>query len=129
MTRNSARGFSILELVVVLGVIGVLAAVAVPRMGTVRSSDDTHSLSNALSLAKLRAASNFSQSRVFVDIGARRYHIESWRKTPGVPGWVALTGPTLLASGGVRIRAGLFTTSRISRLSLKHPHAGTTPKS
>ena len=98
MTRNSARGFSILELVVVLGVIGVLAAVAVPRMGTVRSSDDTHSLSNALSLAKLRAASNFSQSRVFVDIGARRYHIESWRKT-GVPGWVALTGPTLLANG------------------------------
>jgi prepilin-type N-terminal cleavage/methylation domain-containing protein len=98
VTSNSSRGFSFLELVVVLGVMGVLVAVAVPRMGRVRSSDDAHTLSNALSLAKLKAASTFSQARVYVDIGTRRHHIESFRRT-GVPGWVALTGPTLLASG------------------------------
>jgi prepilin-type N-terminal cleavage/methylation domain-containing protein len=98
VTISSAKGFSFLELVVVVGVIGVLLAIAVPRMGNFRGSDDTHTLSNALSLAKLRAASNFSQSRVYVDIAARRHHIDSWRKT-GVPGWAAVTGPTLLASG------------------------------
>jgi prepilin-type N-terminal cleavage/methylation domain-containing protein len=98
VTRNSAKGFSLLELVMVLGVMGVLLAVAVPRMGSFGSSDDSHNLSNALSLAKLKAASAFTQTRLFVDLGGRRHHIEWWRKT-GTPGWVALNGPTLLNNG------------------------------
>jgi prepilin-type N-terminal cleavage/methylation domain-containing protein len=99
VTSTSAKGFSLLELVIVLGVMGVLVAVAVPRMGTVHSADDTRAISNALSLAKLRAASNFSQSRLYVDLTARAHHVEWWQKTPAPGAWVALNGPTLLTTG------------------------------
>ena len=98
MTSTSAKGFSLLELVMVLGVAGVLLAVAVPRMGTFRGSDDPHNLSNALSLAKLRAASNFSKARLFVDINGRAHHVEWYQRTAPI-GWVALNGPTLLTNG------------------------------
>ncbi len=98
VTSTSAKGFSLLEIVIVLGVMAVLLAMAVPRMGTFGGSDDTHNLSNALSLAKLRAASNFSQSRLYVDLTARTQHVDSWQNTVP-PSWVALNGPTLLTRG------------------------------
>lgn len=98
MVSNSDKGFSFFELVIVLGVIGVLLAVAMPRMGAFRAGDDSHNLSNALSLAKLKAASAFSQSRLYVDLGSRAHHIDWWQKT-GTPGWVTLNGPTLLTNG------------------------------
>jgi len=96
---NSARGFSFLELVVVLAVIGVLLAVAVPRMGVFGRSDDARNLSNALSLAKMRAAANFTQARLYVSIGGRFQRVESWSKTAVPPNWVAVTGPGLLSNG------------------------------
>ena len=99
MTSTSEKGFSLLEIAVVLGVMAVLLAMAVPRMGNFRGSDDTHNLSNSLSLAKLRAASNYSRSRVYVDLTARTHHVDSWQKLPAPGAWVALNGPTLLTSG------------------------------
>ena len=99
MTGNSNRGFSFLELVVVLGVVGVLLAVAVPRMGVFGRSDDARNMSNALSLAKMRAAANFTQARLYVSVGGRSHHVESWSKTAVPPDWVAVTGPTLLSNG------------------------------
>jgi Tfp pilus assembly protein FimT len=96
--NRTDKGFSYFELVIVLGVMAVVLAIAVPKMGSFGSSDDSHNLSNALSLAKLKAASAFTQTRLFVDLGGRSHHVEWWRKT-GVPGWVALNGPTLLSSG------------------------------
>jgi prepilin-type N-terminal cleavage/methylation domain-containing protein len=95
VTSNSDKGFSLLEIVIVLGVMGVLLAVAVPRMSSGRSGDDTHNLSNALSLAKLRAASNFNHSRLYVEITNRRHHIDSLNGAA----WVALNGPTPLSNG------------------------------
>jgi prepilin-type N-terminal cleavage/methylation domain-containing protein len=97
--RNSGKGFSVLELVVVLGVVGVLLAVAVPKMGVFGGPDDARNLSNALSLAKMRAASNFTQARLYVSVGGRSQHVETWSKTAVPPDWVAVTGPTLLSNG------------------------------
>jgi prepilin-type N-terminal cleavage/methylation domain-containing protein len=102
---ESERGFSFLELVFVLGVIGVLLAVAVPSMGRFGHSDDSRNLSNALSLAKMRAAASFTQARLYVSITGRTQHVESWSKTAAPPNWVAVTGPTLL-SNGVAFTAG-----------------------
>jgi prepilin-type N-terminal cleavage/methylation domain-containing protein len=97
--RPTEAGFSLLELVVVLGVAGVLLAVAVPRMGVFGGANDARNLSNALSLAKMRAASSFTQARLYISIGGRSQHVDMWSKTAVPPDWVAVNGPTLLANG------------------------------
>jgi prepilin-type N-terminal cleavage/methylation domain-containing protein len=102
ITPESGRGFSLLEVLVVVGLSTVIAAIAVPMMkntlGNFKLSGDARGLTNAVSLAKLRAASNFSQSRVFVDLDARSFQVETWQKT-GVPGWVTEGGIAALSTG------------------------------
>ena len=99
MIRNTAKGFSLLELVVILGVVGVLLAVTIPKMGSFGGADDARNLSNALSLAKMRAAANFTQARLYVSVGGRSHHVQTWSRTAVPPDWVAVTGPTLLSNG------------------------------
>ena len=86
----SARGFTLLQLVVVIAVMGVLAGMAVPAtrelMNNLRLSGDARSLTNTISLTKLRAASHFTKARLFVDLTGKSYHIETWQKSPGA--WV-----------------------------------------
>lgn len=90
-----------MEVLLVVAVSGVVAAVAVPMMGNTlgffRLSGDARSVSNAISLAKLRAASDFTLVRLFADLTANGFHIEAWQKS-GAPGWVAEGGTTTLAS-------------------------------
>jgi len=95
---TGSRGYSVLELVVVLAVMTVLAAIVVPKIGAFKANNDTHDLSSALSVAKLRGASNFTQARLFVDLAGGTHRVEWWQKT-GVPGWVAASGLTPLSSG------------------------------
>lgn len=97
-TRTGQTGFSVLELVVVLAVVGILLAVAVPRMTVFSGTDDARNLSNALSLAKMRAASSFTQSRLYIALASRSQHVEVWSKTAVPPNWVAVNGVTLLSS-------------------------------
>ena len=100
-TPKSVSGFSLLEVLVVVGLSTVIAAIAVPMMkntlGDFKLSGDARGLTNSVSLAKLRAASNFSQSRLFVDLNARSFHVETWQKT-GVPGWVTEGGIATLST-------------------------------
>ena len=97
-------GFSMLEVLMVVGLTTVIAAIAVPMMkntlGDFRLSGDARGLTNAVSLAKLRAASDFSQARLFIDLNARTLHIETWQKT-GVPAWVTEGGITSLSTSVV----------------------------
>jgi len=99
---DSQRGYSLIELLLVVGITTVVGAVAVPMMSStvanLRLQGDARSLAGAVSVTKLRAASNFSQARLFIDLNARSYHIETWQKT-GTPGWVAEGGSTTLSSG------------------------------
>lgn len=93
-------GYSLPELLVVVGLIAVISAIAVPMMknslGEFSLSGDARNLTNAVSLAKLRAASDFSQARVFVDLNANTFHVETWNKTTAA--WTTEGGTNTLAN-------------------------------
>ena len=98
--RQAERGFSLIELLVVVGLVGVVSAIAIPMMentiGDFGLSGDARGLSNAVSLAKLRAASTFSQARVFVDLNGKSYRVETWQKD--LASWVTDGGTKTLST-------------------------------
>jgi prepilin-type N-terminal cleavage/methylation domain-containing protein len=101
--RNSGsrQGFSILELLVVLSLFGILAAIAVPMAKPAVSgyqiAGQAHALAYDVSLAKMQAASRFTQARLFVNLAARTYRTETWDKTTSA--WVAQSDAVPLPYG------------------------------
>jgi type II secretory pathway pseudopilin PulG len=87
----------LLELLVVILILGIVAAMAIPNWVRIRKNarlnGDAHGLSEALSVAKMRAAANFTQSRVFLYTGTTNpyFRIDVWSKTANNPNgcWVA----------------------------------------
>ena len=110
----TAKGFTLLQLVVVIAVMGVLAGMAVPAtsqlIGNLRLSGDARSLTNMIALTKLRAASHFTKARLFVDLSGKSYRVETWQKSPGA--WVteASDGLTYLSSNGESYSFGVVST-------------------
>jgi len=84
-TRLAQAGFSLIEAAVVLGVIAVISAIAVPMTANAlkdfRLSGDARAVSNAISLAKMRAAATFNPARVFIDTSGGSYRVETWNGT------------------------------------------------
>jgi Tfp pilus assembly protein FimT len=82
---SRAAGFSLLELIYVIGLMGVVMAIAVPMSGNAlgffRLSGDARSTANSIALAKMRASSVFSRVRLFVDLSSSSYHLETWDKS------------------------------------------------
>jgi prepilin-type N-terminal cleavage/methylation domain-containing protein len=98
---RTARGFSLMEMMFVVALTGVVAAIAIPMMGNslgfFRLSGDARSTANAVALAKMRAASVFGRVRVYVDISGRSFRLETWNTATNT--WVADTGDTYLSQG------------------------------
>ena len=93
------RGYSLIEILFVVALTGVIAAIAVPMMGNslgfFRLSGDARSLSNSIALSKMRAASVFSRVRVYIDRSTRSFHLETWNSTTNQ--WTADTGNVYLS--------------------------------
>jgi hypothetical protein len=66
-------------------------------LGFYRLSGDARSISNAIALSKMRAASIFGKVRVYVDRPNRAFRIETWDSTAN--NWVADSGYTYLSQG------------------------------
>jgi prepilin-type N-terminal cleavage/methylation domain-containing protein len=81
----SERGFSLTELLIVLLVMGVVAAIAIPQTIAIvrnqRIRGDAHTLAGEISMAKMRAGSDFTQARLYLDLGANKFRVDVWVPT------------------------------------------------
>ena len=63
-SKRSEAGFSLLEVLIVIGVIGIVAAMAIPTWTRIqknaRLNGDAHNIGEALSVAKMRAGAAFT---------------------------------------------------------------------
>jgi prepilin-type N-terminal cleavage/methylation domain-containing protein len=76
------RGFSLIEVILAITVGLILTAIAVPKVTslarTYRSYGDARSLSEEVSMAKMRGPADFTESRVYADLSTNRYRVEAW---------------------------------------------------
>lgn len=107
--NSSASGFSLTEQLVVMSIVLIIAAIAIPALSRtmqfMRTSGDARGLADITMEAKMRAAANFTHSRIYIDTSAKTYHIETWNKagtspcSGGTPCWQTEAGTFTLSSG------------------------------
>jgi hypothetical protein len=95
------HGRSLIEIATVLAIFGVVAAMSVPLVANAlayfRVSGDARSISNAIAVVKIRAASSFTQTRLFVDLTGKKHRSETWDKTTSH--WTTEGGEISLSNG------------------------------
>src|SRR5579863_10190194 len=83
--RSKQGGWTLLEISVTILILSVVSAMAIPQFmmfrKDTRTFGDARDLADMVLLAKMRAASNFTHSRIYADTSAQSYHIETWNKT------------------------------------------------
>jgi prepilin-type N-terminal cleavage/methylation domain-containing protein len=97
----TTSGFSLIELLVVVALFAVITVMALPMtanaVASFRLGGDARSVSNAIAVAKMRAASTFGRTRLYLDLIDNSYHLEMWDKT--TDDWVVEGGINTLSSG------------------------------
>lgn len=99
-TAAAHCGYSLIEMLIVVALIGLIGAMAVPMtnntLASFRLSGDARGVLAAISLTKLRAASDFTRARLYVDVTGRSFRVETWQKTAAT--WTSIGGTTTLST-------------------------------
>jgi len=113
-TNRAERGFTSLELTIVVAVSLVIAAVAIPGYMSITSylriAGDSRDLSGTVAQAKMRAAEDFTHSRVRANLGGNTFQLETWDKTAAcwkTDGEAAANGCTSAASPVQSLSSGV----------------------
>lgn len=104
MSRHShERGIGLVELVIAVMIAVVIVAMAVPSIIATRRNyralGDARDVAAQVLLAKMRAASDFTQTRAYFDTAANTFRLEIWDKTNNVWNIDNPTGTYKLSSG------------------------------
>jgi Tfp pilus assembly protein FimT len=98
---KSTDGFSALELLLVVAIVIIVAGMAIPKMMSMvqnlRTAGDARDLNGTVLMAKMRAASNFAQTRVHVDLTAQTFWVEM--EPSGATSWTTEGGTQFLSTG------------------------------
>lgn len=82
--KRACSGFSVLELLIVVAVMSVMAAASIPSLQrtlrTYRIAGDARVIAYTLTLAKMRAASNFTLQAIDWDSGNNRFYAQAFQK-------------------------------------------------
>src|SRR5215471_17033559 len=82
---NNSKGFSLIEAAVVVLIMLIVTVLAIPSLPalarTYKSTGDGRDVYGAISLAKMRAAADFTHVRVYADLTANSMHLEVWDST------------------------------------------------
>lgn len=85
--KHGHRGFSMIELMIVVVAGIILTAMAVPTFRTIqrnlRTGGDARDINGQIVLAKMRAAADFTKTRVYADLSDQTFRIEAWKKSGG----------------------------------------------
>jgi Tfp pilus assembly protein FimT len=108
--RTHERGIGLVELIIAAALAVIIVAMAVPAIISTRRNyralGDARDVAAQILLAKMRAASDFTQTRVYFDTSANTFRLEIWDKTNNVwnidnpTGTYNLSPGVILATGG-----------------------------
>ena len=108
--RTHERGLGVVELVFVVALALIIVAMAIPAIISTRRNyralGDARDVAAQILLAKMRAASDFTQTRARFDTSANTFRLEIWDKANNVwnidnpTGTYNLSPGVILATGG-----------------------------
>jgi type II secretory pathway pseudopilin PulG len=94
-------GFGLVDVLVAIALVGIVTAMAIPMSDSAsrgfRLKGDAQAVANMVALAKMRAASRFTRTRIRADLAARTYQLEIWDKVANV--WTLEGGVVTLTNG------------------------------
>jgi prepilin-type N-terminal cleavage/methylation domain-containing protein len=101
--RRPSAGFTLLELLLVVGMIGVISAIAVPMFDRTiagyRTIGAARSITNDIAVGKIRAAALFRRVRIYADLSTNTFHVETQDRSVIPAHWTIEGGQTELPAG------------------------------